>query len=362
VSSLFLNRAQSAASLTLAASLTALAPISGQSSVPLRALVEELRIVSSPATPFRDVAGVVAFPDGRIVAAHAHDNVLRVFDSTGRVLRTLGRRGAAPGELAGTIQAIGRNGDELWVQDSEMLVRYVLFDSALNPAGTVRTASRTGTYHGLLRGRMPVAFRDGWLLIDDAAGQRAVAIGALPSPQQVEVVLNGQRMTIDGPFPSPRQVIAAQDGEEVAIVYGGAEIGAMSGRASVTKVRPDGRGTEAPVQLIRRPMPARVADSIMAAWVARFPYAEAAKSRITPPANYPAFERVEHYARGELWLSGVGVSNEWVVIDSLGAPRMRVRTPRGFRLFWSTTSHLWGTVTDAAGAVAIVRYRQVDAR
>jgi hypothetical protein len=109
-------------------------------------------------------------------------------------------------------------------------------------------------------------------------------------------------------------------------------------------------------------MPARVADSIVAAWVARFPYAAAARSQIVPPTYYPTFERVEHYARGELWLSGVGDSHEWVVIDSPGMPRMRVRTPPGFRLFWSTTSHLWGTLTDAAGAVAIVRYRLIDAR
>lgn len=54
---------------------------------------------ASPATEFISPISAVRQPDGRIVAAGWAMTELQLFDSTGRWLKTVGRRGAGPGEF-----------------------------------------------------------------------------------------------------------------------------------------------------------------------------------------------------------------------------------------------------------------------
>lgn len=50
-------------------------------------------------TEFSNVVGVVRLRDGRIAVANAATHEIRLFDSSGRFLRALGRRGRGPGEF-----------------------------------------------------------------------------------------------------------------------------------------------------------------------------------------------------------------------------------------------------------------------
>ena len=85
----------------------------------LRATVElTIGVAEGPdAYVFGRIGGVVSDPLGRVFAADIQANEVRVFDSAGEFLFTIGRRGAGPGEFDGPCcLAFGPRG-RLWVRD-----------------------------------------------------------------------------------------------------------------------------------------------------------------------------------------------------------------------------------------------------
>src|SRR4051794_18935210 len=58
-------------------------------------------------------------PDGRVYVLDRVDRAIRVFDPTGRLVGTIGRRGAGPGEFQ-SINSFGWVGDTLWVMDGSL--------------------------------------------------------------------------------------------------------------------------------------------------------------------------------------------------------------------------------------------------
>jgi hypothetical protein len=104
------------------------------------------------------VRGAVRLGDGRIVVANTGSGELRVFDSTGRYLRAIGKRGQGPGEFGslGTLWRIP--GDTLVALDFQLL-RFSLFapsgDFVRSTSGMVRSEhGRVGVSMRLLDGRL----------------------------------------------------------------------------------------------------------------------------------------------------------------------------------------------------------------
>lgn len=62
-------------------------------------------------------SGALRTSDGRIVVANSGSAELRIFDSAGAYLRTIGRRGSGPGEYRGTLSVYPLDGDSLVVHD-----------------------------------------------------------------------------------------------------------------------------------------------------------------------------------------------------------------------------------------------------
>ncbi|HXF95250.1 MAG TPA: 6-bladed beta-propeller [Gemmatimonadales bacterium] len=108
---------------------------------------EELRIGSAEgddALAFNQIADLEVDRVGRIYVVESQTQEIRVFDSAGRFLRTIGRKGRGPGEFQ---QAIGMEWDpagRLWVVDQGN-VRYTLLDSAARVLGT-RTRPLSGWF------------------------------------------------------------------------------------------------------------------------------------------------------------------------------------------------------------------------
>jgi hypothetical protein len=93
---------------------------------------EESRIGSTDgegATSFSRIADIAVDPRGRFYLLEGETQDIRMFDSTGRYVRTVGRKGHGPGEFD---QAIGMRWDphgRLWVVDQGN-VRYTVLDTA----------------------------------------------------------------------------------------------------------------------------------------------------------------------------------------------------------------------------------------
>lgn len=63
------------------------------------------------------VIDATRMPDGRIVVADRSNHEIRVFDATGKFVRTMGRTGDGPGEFRDPLQVTALGGDSLLVWD-----------------------------------------------------------------------------------------------------------------------------------------------------------------------------------------------------------------------------------------------------
>ena len=92
--------------------------------------------------------------DGSIFILDSQAQEIRVFDSAGQYVRTIGRRGSGPGEFQGaTGLAFGPLGD-LWVVDYRN-VRYSRFDQEGNFVTSFRRSAATGSVYPWLGGVDP---------------------------------------------------------------------------------------------------------------------------------------------------------------------------------------------------------------
>lgn len=92
----------------------------GVESVPEWRLVETLRIGAGDEGPtsFSWIKGMAEGADGRIYVYEHSTQDIRVFDSTGTYLKTIGRRGAGPGELGNAEGIVFAADGTLWVRDA----------------------------------------------------------------------------------------------------------------------------------------------------------------------------------------------------------------------------------------------------
>ena len=78
---------------------------------------------------FSYIRGAARLSDGSIVAADRATAEVRIYDETGRHLRSMGRKGEGPGEFDDPFQLWVAAGDTLWVGDAMAPWRYNLFSA-----------------------------------------------------------------------------------------------------------------------------------------------------------------------------------------------------------------------------------------
>ncbi len=94
--------------------------------------VEELRIGSAEGygpTSFNQIAALTVDPAGRIYVLERQAQEIRVFDSSGAFVRSIGRKGSGPAEFQEAIGMAWDPSGRLWVVDQRN-VRYSVFDTA----------------------------------------------------------------------------------------------------------------------------------------------------------------------------------------------------------------------------------------
>lgn len=97
---------------------------------------------------FGSVTGLAEDAERRIYVVDRPQHVVRVFDSAGSFVRSIGREGQGPGELINPCCLAIRPGGELWVRDGGNR-RYQVYDLGQDPVeavGSVRMAHFDGWY------------------------------------------------------------------------------------------------------------------------------------------------------------------------------------------------------------------------
>jgi hypothetical protein len=92
-------------------------------SLPPVVLEEELRIgsVDDPVQGFSRIGGVAVDGDDLIYVFDSQDAEIRVYEPEGSYLRTIGRRGAGPGEFRGGAAVFGVVGDTVWAWEGSRI-------------------------------------------------------------------------------------------------------------------------------------------------------------------------------------------------------------------------------------------------
>lgn len=183
---------------TAAALLAVLGCSNGQRTAPV---VEEWEAGPDPVASIGIAEGEAAYElhrasdairmrDGRIIVANSGSSELRVFDSTGAYLRSIGREGGGPGEFRGAIRLFPHAGDSLVVYDSGN-GRFSVLDSDGRYARVLEPARRPFPWDDwLFSGTWVSGVRDASLRPCVAAALRAIPIPERPSPPVRRAILD----------------------------------------------------------------------------------------------------------------------------------------------------------------------------
>ena len=329
---------------------------------------------------------------GRLYVGQPRESVVKVFDPSGRLLRTLGRRGQGPGEFQ-LVGAIGLRADSLWVSDGG-LRRVSLFSpdgrfarSIPVPAwrdGTAGAPVRSAALldDGSVVGRANVGImriangevtREP-LLRSHGADEAMDTVAWLSTRNQVIYaqlapgrVLTGPQMLGDAPLWR-----AAPSGSGLVVVEREAAEDGESATFSVTRYRADGS------RLFRRdyryrPLP--VSPALIDSLVERhlqpppgrsFPNRAAAERGIRralyQPRHRPPVSEVLVGTDESIWLRREELERgraAWQVLAPDGLVRAMVSVPRGVRLLAVSENFVWGTAEDELDVPYLVRYRIV---
>jgi len=367
--------------------------------VPVWTASLELRIgsVDDPDYALTTIRFLEVGPDGTIFTLHPQEQLIRMFNADGELIRTIGGRGAGPGEFQQAL-TMGWVADTLWVLDARgyrfsqfaaagtylgsFSVPYAVVDdpNALQPAraegllddGTVHgspPAFSSLVAEGILTHTVPVLMsRDGrvtdtlpsiplgrnfWVIYDPNEPRRAQMSRAHPFP--------------DGPLwwyvPRERAMIVLE--RWAPLDPGNAHFRlsklTFTGDTVLTREYPF-----EPVA-VRREEVDSVLDVVSSA-IAEIAFFNATPARarewveatLDAPSFRPGVTDFRLARDGSIWLSlgpdGAG-QDDWLVLDAAGEPVARVALPSSVRPLAIDRPLVWGAETDDLDVPYVVRYR-----
>lgn len=368
-------------------------------------LEPEFRIgsVDEPDYSLTYVADLEVGPDGRICVLQSQEQLIRVFDRTGRFVGRIGRRGAGPGEFVSPSR-MGWRADTLWVIDGgQNRISFFgpdgTFLSSLptnwSPPGDFgRTSSRMA-----VMGISPVAvMADGSILASLAVDAISHAEGLVKSLPYFRIDREGRvtdtlawaslrnsslairdperpwaGLFAPQPFADSPLVEAAPDGSGLVLVERWAAEAADRAHFTVTRIDPSGRVLFSKQYRYRaRPMPKALADSVFQAEVAialqaRGPNLSSraqAEARVRDalylPGHLPPISGVVIGRDRTIWLRREALgeaSVEWLVLGEDGGVLGALRAPRELRILRAERGSIWGVEEDELDVPHVVKYR-----
>jgi hypothetical protein len=356
----------------------------------------DLRIgsVDGENTALSMVGSIAASREGTVFVALPQEARLRVFDASGRFVRTIGGKGDGPGEFR-SLSRMGWLADTLWVHDHQQrrvsffrrsgeFITSVLMADMVRPDGITMISGVLQNGRVLAIGilssdqmatnaprTVPVVFanRDGTNVMEIAR----IGLG------KFTVVTNRQgRATglmsnkhVSLAFGDETIVRSAPEGAHVTVVVRPAATSSGKAKYRVTRYAPSGA-----VMWVREfdYTPQRVStkhvDSLLALMSGSlvrsgdYPSAAAAvsglRSQLPIPKFYAPVSDAHVGSDGSLWLRGPVLGSgpvEWTVLGPDGVRRRTVRIPPGVELKAIGESVAWGVEEDENGVPYVVRLR-----
>ncbi len=332
-------------------------------------LIEELRIGSgdsSEVSEFSDIRGLVVDPWERLFLLEYATRQVRVFDKTGRFVRTIGRSGHGPGEFVDPAGIALDPAGNLWVVD-QGASRYTIFDSS----GTFLRTIRRGV-GGAMVGRWQGGFDGNGRLVDvrvtvmphtqatilfvdpkTGAVLDSLLLPPEDPPQFEKRIPNGTTRAFI-PF-APRQVWTV---DRRGMIWLG-----RGDRLHLLLLSPNG-DTLTSVDRPDRPPP--VSEVEKAEAFERLAWFRKQGGHVTPamlPNEKPVFTRLFTDRESRLWVemsvAATAKLRRFEVFDSVGRYLGKVQSPfepfTGNPLIYGLT--VYGVVADSIGSPSVVRAR-----
>jgi hypothetical protein len=335
------------------------------------------------------VTDLLLSPDGRFIyVAQGRDFTVREFDTrSGRLVRSIGRRGSGPGEFQSLVR-IGWRQDTLYATD-RFQQRVSLFSPSGQHYSTERIASPP--LPQTQSAATPVAIlSNGSVVGESPLSTIAAARGLIQTLPLVEMTRDGKLVRtlaerdIRGIWTytavGDRVVVFGQpllqykftqdvapDGSSVILVDQTPQADPGS-TFQVTRLNADGDTLYHHVyRYTPRPVPAAMADSIYQSYADLFGGAsssakamEAVKKYVKLPPAQPPVSEVVLGSDGTAWLRREESASRtvgWLVLDPSGGVRATLTTPAGVRILALGQDVVWGVTHDELDVPFVVRYR-----
>jgi hypothetical protein len=349
-----------------------------------------------PAQALTQIRGIVIGPEGELYVAQPMDRMIRVFSADGRLLRTIGRSGAGPGEFD-LVTGFGVLGDTLFVSDArynrvtffsmagEYLDSFELTSPALGDReGQLQFYGPSPPNHFFADGTalvipgIPVMLlergsitRIPYLRIDRSGGLLdTLAWNSVP-PRMVEVSRDGLRFFARPPFDDAPLLSPMADGSGIVILERRVAVEPSGGTFRVHRIAPSGdtafsRGIAFRAAAIPDAVLASKLDAIRATMERRgTPPAAAEIERALRnagaiPATLPPATLLVTAQDGTIWIrldERDLTEQPWVVLSRDGALLATVVLPAGVVVSAANGDELIGVETDELDVQYIVQYR-----
>jgi len=311
-------------------------------------------------------------PDGRIVVANAQSEV-RYYDSAGRHLRTVGSRGAGPGQYrqlwslypleAESVLAFDVLGRVSILAPSGRFVRSYAFPLRAYGAQVAWLPDRGAAFFDDRFERMVAGPRrtdaiiqdTAFLLVADAAGRIRDTLDRLPSSWRWQTGDNWGHVWFSGEplLAADSGVVVAGHGDAFALRW--YRVGRGLTRITRVKAAPhpvtqrDVERTEA--ELLEMAKRLRIRPEGPGGSFARQHYAE----------DLPFITRLRLDRGGRTWVrrwaSDDAPSAPWIVFDTAGRPLARLEMPGAFRPSDIGEDYVLGVLRDPGAIDVVIRYR-----
>ncbi|MEX2281666.1 MAG: 6-bladed beta-propeller [Gemmatimonadota bacterium] len=360
--------------------------------VPRWTLREELRIgdLDDPRYTLSWMRNVVIGSDGSVYVTQPAESTIKVYDRSGRFVRSIGRKGSGPGEFDG-LGEVGFVGDTLFaLSASNQLMHLFLVDgehlrSFRFPYAVINDPALHPSRFTMLMGRILV---DGSLL----ANPRLGGTGERPPSPVLRVTREGRIINVIArrqfgsagnltlrqgeiglimhlPFSVSDLIALPPKGDVLVLVSGRPPATQKDTSFSVSRIALNGATVfqrwirYRPIPLERRQIDSMIVATVREAGRGRFnPQAHLESAAQQMPKFLPPVTDVVAGADGSTWIRREETRGPaaWLVLDSKGNTIAQLTLPRTFTLKAADATHVWATITDELDIPYVVRYRIVQ--
>ncbi len=364
-------------------------------------LVKDLTIGNStiPQEIVTRVSGLKINRKGLIFIMQPEDKTIRVFDSTGKFVRTMGQAGQGPGEFTG-FGFFGFNHDSLWVTDPSqnrvslfgangIILRYLATSveppspqyEAAPPLAYLENGTILVKFTGSQEGSGSDAKRPADLVMRATSEGKLIdtlRVLAMSLSREIEpgrnetAVRGGREMTMrigptfaSRPINSAPYLVVAADGAQLLIIFRAPPTRGDSAQFTLVRIGADGKViSEVAYGYTPRPVTQKLIDSLMpmppdsaparAKERMKFLRDNADIPKFLPPVNRMIIGR-----DNTIWVASdwADKRERWTIIGEDNKVVGSVDMPRGFRVMQVDRNRAWGVEADADSIPYVVRYR-----